>query len=134
MRFVAVPADTDAGLVLGAEDLGDAYAGTAECFNPMDQRIEPARNRIRWQKTARRIIVAPAKRGHAALSLILAELERLKREARCVSDEFQLLLPGDEARDIIKPLRKAGFFCKKGKLIGQSGSFARYHGQVDMGS
>src|SRR3954464_6809134 len=82
MRFVAVPADPDAGVVFGTKNLGDFGAWAAESFDAFDQRRQPWRDRIGLLQAAQRVVIAEAERRHAPLALILAELKRLQRK-RC---------------------------------------------------
>jgi hypothetical protein len=79
--FVAVPADADASVVLGAEDLGDPGLRTAKPFDVPDQRNEPWRDWIGLLQTSQRVVVAEPKRCDAPLVLILAELKGLQRSA-----------------------------------------------------
>jgi hypothetical protein len=122
-----MPADADAGIVFGAEDLPDARRRTAERLDLFGDRSEPCRNRRGLFEPAQRIVVAKPERGDPALALILTELKRLQRQRRDMLNEFPLDFRRNEVRQITQPFGRGHCSSKKSKLLGQGA-----HPSTDM--
>jgi hypothetical protein len=125
MRFVAVPANTDARVVFGTEDLGDLGAWPTESLDALDHWREPWRDWIGLLQPPQRVIVPKAERCHTSFALILAKLEWLQGKGCDAFDQVEFRLGRDEFARVPKSLRCRRRTCKKGKLLGQGGPFTR---------
>src|SRR4051812_27228208 len=107
MRFIAVPTDANAGVVLGTKNLDDFGARAAESFDAFDQRRQPWRDRIGILQAAQRVVIAEAERRHAPLVLILAELKGLQWKRCDTSDQILFGRWRNEFLGVTQPLGSA---------------------------
>src|SRR3954451_15952804 len=119
MRLVAMPADPDAGVVLGAKYLPDFGRPTAERLDLFDDRSQPLRDRLGLLQPPQRVVVLKTERRHAPLALVLAELKRLQRQGCDARDQLLLRRGRNEFGRVAQTLRRAGQSGEKCKLLGQ---------------
>src|SRR6202034_4810270 len=110
-------------------------AWAAESFDRLDDRAEPLRDRIGLLEASRGVVVSKSERGHAAFTFVLAELERLNRQSRYVSDQNLLHCRRHELLGISQTFRPRHFVGKQPELLGQADLPSRAtHGQQTYGS
>jgi hypothetical protein len=134
LRLVPVPPDADTDAVLGAKNLANLGPWAAESFDLLDYRAQPPRDRIGNLEPAQAVVVSESERGHATLSFVLAELERLQRQSRDLSDQDLLGLRRDELFGISQPFGAKRPVGKETELLGQAGLPSVNLGDRYMGS
>jgi len=109
MRPVAMPADADADVILGAQHLPHAAVRKfAKSLHGAGGSLEPFRDRLARLKFLQRVVVAEAERFHAPVAFERTELERLQGQRRNARDQFLLIRCRDELRLIAQPCRAYG--------------------------
>ena len=110
LRFVAVPADAGADIILRAERMLDAARRQGgEAFNPSGQRHQPGRQLLGRFQPLMREVVARAEKHHAPLAFVDAELERRQWKGTDMADERCFLLHADEVRLVVQPFGPRAF-------------------------
>ena len=110
LRFVAVPADAGADIILRAERMLDAARRQGgEAFNSSGQRHQPGRQLLGRFQPLMREVVTRAEKHHAPLAFVDAELERRQGKGADMSDERCFFLRADEVRLVMQPVGPRAF-------------------------
>jgi hypothetical protein len=108
-----MPPDADTDVVLGAKDLTDSGAWAAESVDLLDDRAS-------LLEASHGVVVSKSERGHAAFAFVSAELERLQRQSRYVSDQSLLCCRRHELLGISQAFRPRQSVGKEAELLGQA--------------
>src|SRR5690242_18268156 len=117
MRLVAMPADADADVVIGAKDLPHASRRQlAKSLDVLRDGPEPVRDRLARLQFLQGVVVAEAERFDAAMALEGAELERLQRQGRDACDQLLLCRSGDKFGRVAQSIRTCGLIIEQCEL------------------
>src|ERR1700676_922373 len=105
MGLVAMPSDTDPGVVFRAKDLFYLHGGAAIGFAFLDQRRQPCRYLLSFLKPPLCVVVFEAERCDAPLALKRAELKRREGKSGNPVDETKLHRPRDDLAIVSKTSR-----------------------------
>src|ERR1700676_4041929 len=105
MRLVAMPSDTDPGVVFGAKDLFYLHGRAAIGLDFLDQRRQPCRYLLSFLNPPFCVVVFEAERSDAPLALKRPELKRHQGKRAYPLDDVKLHRPRDDLGIISKTSR-----------------------------